>query len=83
MTVGEAIRTIRLAKRIRQQELARRVGCKQGYISQIERNSREPSLQLFRDIANALGVPPYVLLALATETRREVEDGERRTAVAR
>ena len=54
MNVGENIRKIRLNKNIQQVELAEKVGVTQAMICQIERGTKNPSLQVAYLIAEAL-----------------------------
>jgi transcriptional regulator with XRE-family HTH domain len=45
--------------------LAQKAGLSVSYLSLLESGKREPSLQAMRDIAQALGIPLFALLALA------------------
>lgn len=65
MSVGENLRRIRIEKGVTQSWLAEKAGVGQSMIAQIERETKNPSLQLGRDIANALGVSMDALLAPA------------------
>lgn len=56
MSVGENIRRIRQEKDILQVTLAEQVGITQAMLCQIERGTKNPSLQVGKEIANALGV---------------------------
>lgn len=59
-----SVTVIRTLAGLSQTELARRVGCSQGYISMIEAgDSRQPSPSMLRKIADCLGVPLASLLA--------------------
>ncbi len=55
MSVGENIRRIREAKGVSQVELADRAGVKQAFICQVERGTKNPSLQVAAEIAKTLG----------------------------
>jgi len=68
MTIGMAIRTLRASAGLQQQELAARVGISASFLSLIERDKRDPTVRLLRDIGNSLGVPPGVLVAAALQS---------------
>lgn len=53
----------RMARRMSQEDVAERVGTRAGTISLIETGTRDPSLVMLRDIAQALGVEPGWLLS--------------------
>ena len=68
MTIGMAIKTLRASAGLQQQELAARVGISASFLSLIERDKRDPTVRLLRDIGNSLGVPPGVLVAAALQS---------------
>lgn len=55
MSVGTNIRRLREAKDVTQAWLAERAGISQAMLCQIERGTKNPSLQVSSEIANALG----------------------------
>jgi ribosome-binding protein aMBF1 (putative translation factor) len=55
-TLGERIRAAREARGYTQVNLAAAAGISQGYLSQIERDEREPTLSIAARLAGALGV---------------------------
>jgi transcriptional regulator with XRE-family HTH domain len=57
MTLGNAIKTVRTASRVKQRELATRAGVTANYISLVEGDKREPSVTLLRKIADSLEIP--------------------------
>ncbi|HOO62936.1 MAG TPA: helix-turn-helix transcriptional regulator [Synergistaceae bacterium] len=57
------IRKLRLQRGYTQKELAENAGITQEYLSAIERGSRVPSLEVFLLLAEALRVPPSILLS--------------------
>lgn len=65
---GEAVRTLRLAQDLSQEELGTRSGLHRTYVADVERGNRNPSLQSIVRIARGLSVPPSVLMA-AMEAR--------------
>lgn len=54
MSVGEKIKKIREEANMKQAELAERVGVTQALICQIERGTKNPSLQIAYEIAKVL-----------------------------
>lgn len=67
MNYGKAIKTIRAAKNLEQKELARLADLNPSYISLIEANRRAPSPAALEALANALRVPLYLLMLLASD----------------
>lgn len=66
MVLGERIRQIREMKKMTLRELARRANMNASYLSSIERGIRDnPSADLLKRIADALGVPVNVLISNA------------------
>lgn len=61
---GEKIRQIRKQKKISQEELAFRASLHRTYISDIERGTRNVSLENIEKIAKALNITPEKLLSL-------------------
>lgn len=67
MDYGRAIRVARSARELSQKELAQRLDVDPSLISRIEAGTRRPSTKTLEDIADALGVPMYLLLLLGSE----------------
>lgn len=67
MDYGRAIRLVRSARRMSQAELAEHIECASSFVSLLENNQRDPSLQTLEAIADAFGIPTYLLLLLASE----------------
>ncbi|MBI4430321.1 MAG: helix-turn-helix transcriptional regulator [Candidatus Omnitrophica bacterium] len=63
MNVGEKIRSIRKNKRMTQRKLAEIIGCKSSFVSHIEHNSRNVSLNYLSRIAKALETPTYCFVS--------------------
>jgi len=70
MTIGAAIKQLRTRKHMNQLQLITKAKINQGFLSQIEKGQREPSLTVIKRIAGALDVPVQVLLLLGCETER-------------
>ena len=61
-TLGQRVRRRRKELRLSQMELCRQARVNQGYLSQIERDRRQPSRQVIEALGRALDVPPAVLI---------------------
>ena len=55
MSVGENIRRIRVKKELTQAYVAAEAGISQSMLCQIERGTKNPSLQIGKEIADVLG----------------------------
>jgi transcriptional regulator with XRE-family HTH domain len=62
---GIAVRKIRLAKGLTQEQLGFEAGLRRTFISSIELNEKQPSLKTIQNLAQAFGIPPSKLLQLA------------------
>ncbi len=60
---GEFVRAQRKLAQVSQRHLARTAGFSDSYLSQLERGMYMPSAPTVRALAEAIGVPPSVLLA--------------------
>jgi transcriptional regulator with XRE-family HTH domain len=67
MNLGQAIKMCRIRRGVSQEELARRAGYSDSYISFLEQNARDPTISTLSKIAHALDVPLVLLLFLAAE----------------
>ena len=70
MSLGRAVRDLREARRLSQEELAHRSGLHRTYLGGIERGEPNPSYANILRVAEALGVNASELLARAERTRR-------------
>lgn len=61
-SIGKNIRKYRLAKGLRQEDLAERADLSANYIGMIERGEKVPSLESFINIVNVLGVSSDMIL---------------------
>lgn len=66
---GRAIRVIRAARDLAQQDLAANCDLNVSYVSLIESGHRTPSLDTLSVIARELNVPLYLLVLLASEPK--------------
>ncbi len=55
MSVGKNIRIRREERRLSQKEMAKMTGISQAMLCQIERGTKNPSIQIGKEIANILG----------------------------
>ena len=63
MNIGQAIVTIRKARKMTQKELAERCGMSQNALVAIEKNRSQPPMETMKRLQEALGVPQsYILL---------------------
>ena len=67
MNIGNALKNIRKGKKLTQKELANRIGISNTYLSEIESNSRRPSLDVLKNISDALGVNFLYLILKSLE----------------
>jgi transcriptional regulator with XRE-family HTH domain len=67
MNLGQAIKMCRIRRNVSQEELARRAGYSDSYISFLEQNARDPTISTLSKIAQALDVPLVILFYLAAE----------------
>src|SRR5215204_1497993 len=64
---GKALRIVRAAVGLQQQELAQKAGLTPSYVSLVEMGKRNPSSSAIRKLSKALKIPPHLLALLATE----------------
>ena len=83
--LGEAIRIARVFQGMSQQDLAKAMDISNGYLSQIEAGTREPSQEKLRAAANALGVPVSSLVFFSEQMQAPegVSDTEARLRFGR
>jgi transcriptional regulator with XRE-family HTH domain len=54
--IAEKLKTLRLANRMTLKELAKKAGCTDAYLSQLERGRANPSIMILKKVASALQV---------------------------
>jgi transcriptional regulator with XRE-family HTH domain len=67
-TLGGAIKRLRAASGMTQKEFAEVLSISSTYLSNLEADRREPSIQLLRKMASSLSVPVGLFLAVALST---------------
>lgn len=93
-SIGKNIRKYRLAKNLRQEDLAELAGLSTNYIGAVERGEKLPALETFIDILNTLGVSADMVLSdvvsagymikasRLSEQLEKLSDADRRKALA-
>jgi len=64
------VKIVRKKRGIGQQELAKELKISQGFLSLVEKGQRVPSFKMTKRLADALEVPPELLLLMGCETSR-------------
>jgi len=67
MNLGNTINTLRKQKGIKQGDLADKSGLTQAYVSQIEKNKKEPNMSALKRICEALDIPVPILFFLSMD----------------
>lgn len=75
MNLGLAVKTLRKNKGLTQGNFCEIVGITQSYLSQVENGNKEPSIDVVKKIADALGTPMPVLFWF-TLTEEDVDDSK-------
>lgn len=65
--INEALRLIRVFHDLKQVELAERIGVSKSYISEVEKGSKSPSLDLIEKYSAAFKLPVSAILFFAEE----------------
>lgn len=76
MDLGDRIKSLRESLGLTQSELARRIGKRPHYISQLEKGVIRPSLGALEHLAEALGLTPSELLKEDVSASRAVSEYE-------
>ncbi|MDY4254934.1 MAG: helix-turn-helix transcriptional regulator [Oscillospiraceae bacterium] len=72
-SIGKNLRQCRLAKKMRQEDLAEKTNLSPNYIGMIERGEKLPALDTFIDILNALDASADVVLADVLNARYDIK----------
>jgi transcriptional regulator with XRE-family HTH domain len=67
MNYGRAIRLVRSARGLSQKKLAKDLGTDPSFVSHLERNKRVPSVETLQSLGEALKIPVYLLVFLASD----------------
>lgn len=76
MNIGNAIKELRNRKGLKQTEFAKKCGLSQSYLSSIEKGRKEPTLNILKQIANALSIPMPVLVFFSLNVE-DVDDSKK------
>lgn len=69
MHIGNAIKTIRTRRGLKQSQLAEKADISISYLSLLEREKRDPNFSTVEKIATALDVPISILVFLAADNK--------------
>ena len=72
-SIGKNLRQCRLAKKMRQEDLAEKTNLSPNYIGMLERGEKLPALDTFIDILNALDASADVVLADVLNARYDIK----------
>lgn len=75
--VGKTLKFLRIAKGLKQADLANRLNVSTNYISLVENDKREPSLSLLKELADALDIPVGLLFLELDMSKKEISPQER------
>lgn len=75
--IGKTIKFLRVAKGLKQSDLAERAKVSTNYISLIENNKREPSLSFLKVLASNLDIPVSLLFLELDMSKKEINPQER------
>jgi transcriptional regulator with XRE-family HTH domain len=78
MNIARSIKTIRVERGVRQQELARRLKISAPYLSAIENGRRDPSIKLLKAICKELGISPSLLIWESVDIPDKLSSDDRR-----
>lgn len=73
-SIGKNIRKYRIAKKLRQEDLAEKAGLSANYIGMLERGEKIPSLETFITILNVLQISADMVLADVVATGYTVKN---------
>lgn len=75
--IGKTIKFLRVAKGLKQSDLAERAKVSTNYISLIENDKREPSLSFLKELASNLDIPVSLLFLELDMSKKEINPQER------
>jgi|SRR5687768_8276446 len=75
--IGKTIKFLRIAKGLKQADLANRLKVSTNYISLIENDKREPSLSFLKALATVLDIPVGLLFLELDMSKKEASPQER------
>ena len=75
--IGKTIKFLRIAKGLKQSDLAEQTKVSTNYISLLENDKREPSLSFLKELANILDVPVGLLFLELDMSKKDISPQER------
>jgi len=72
VATGATIKLLRTAEGLPQKDLAEKLGVSRSYLCQIEKEAREPSMDLLRRIADEFGMPVGLLVTDESDVNPEL-----------
>lgn len=81
MKIGYILKLLRVRLKLSQSEMADKLGISQNYLSLLESDKREPSLEKIARFAGKLGISKDALLLACSDIPIELKDKNRRTFV--
>lgn len=75
MDLGNAVKELRKKRGLTQGNFCEKIGITQSYLSQVEKGHKEPSIDVLKKIADALGTPMPVLFWF-TLTEEDVDESK-------
>lgn len=75
--IGKTIKLLRIAKGLKQLEMAEKLQVSANYISLVENDKREPSLSFMKDLSIVLDIPIGLLFLELDMSKKEVSPQER------
>lgn len=77
LKLGTAIKKVRKAKKLSQEEFCKIIGIDRPYLSLIETNNRLPSIEFLSKIAKGLEMPVQILFWLST-SKEDIHEDKRK-----
>jgi transcriptional regulator with XRE-family HTH domain len=74
VSFGRVLRDARKAAGLTQEQLALKAGVERNYVSLIERGINQPTIRMLFKLANALDIPPQILVERTDVEVRSAED---------
>jgi transcriptional regulator with XRE-family HTH domain len=75
--IGKTIKFLRIAKGLKQSDLAEQAKVSTNYISLLENDKREPSLSFLKELSNILDVPVGLLFLELDMSKKDISPQER------
>ena len=69
--INEALKQIRLFHRVRQKDLAIRLGISNSYLSEIEKGKKSPSVELIEKYSSVFGISPSSIFLFSEGMNQE------------